>query len=150
MLGKNKRQVKDVTFVQPVKGDAYFCTPIAYAADQNGSKVFRDADLALAGKLKLIFEREKMTWMEIKEEKVGDEHYFMLYYYPRRLVSERNPCIEEKATLTEVRKLFEFFITRELVRPAEVSKPKVPSVYGSSEKEADIEFQVIPVEVAVQ
>ncbi|MGB9914639.1 MAG: hypothetical protein ACPLIG_05095 [Candidatus Bathyarchaeales archaeon] len=150
MFGKNKRLIRDVTFVQPVKGDAYFCTPIAYAVEHNGSKVFRDSDLALAGKLKLIFEREKMTWMEIKEEKAGSEHYFALYYYPKRLVSERNPCSEEKATLAEVKRLFDFFITHQLDRPADVARPKSPSAYGSSEKEVNVEIQVIPVEAAVQ
>ncbi|MGB9841484.1 MAG: hypothetical protein ACPLKZ_02040 [Candidatus Bathyarchaeales archaeon] len=146
MFGRNKRRIRDVTFVQPVKGDAFFCTPIAYAVGSNGSKVFTDSDLALAGKLKLIFEREKMTWMEIKEEKAGSEHYFALYYYPKRLVTERAPCSEEKATLAEIKKLFDFFVTHELVRPADVQKPKSPSAYGLSEKETRVEMEVIPVE----
>lgn len=148
MFGKNKRQIRDVIFVQPVKGDAFFCTPIAYAVDSNGSKVFLDSDLALAGKLKLIFERENMTWMEIKEEKVGGERYFALYYYPKRLVTERAPCSEEKATLRDVKKLFDFFVTHELVRPADVQKSKSPSAYGSSEKETTVDIEVIPVETA--
>ena len=148
MFGKNKRQIRDVIFVQPVKGDAFFCTPIAYAVDSNGSKVFLDSDLALAGKLKLIFERENMIWMEIKEEKAGGERYFALYYYPKRLVTERVPCSEEKATLTDVKKLFDFFVTHELARPADVQKSKSPSAYGSSEKETTVDMEVIPVETA--
>ena len=31
MFGKSKRQIKNVTFVQPLKGEVYFYTPIAYA-----------------------------------------------------------------------------------------------------------------------
>ena len=75
MFGKNKRQIKNVTFVQPLKGEAYFYTPIAYSTnlqtpkEKKGTNVFNDSDLALAGKLKLIIEREKMNWFEVKEEK---------------------------------------------------------------------------------
>src|SRR3989337_4065359 len=94
MFGKTKRQIKDVTFVQPLKSEIYFYTPIAYATNlknSNGKKVFTDSDLALAGKLKLIFEREKMTWFEIREEKsktpLKNEHFFALYHYPHRLVA---------------------------------------------------------------
>lgn len=75
MFGKSKRRIKHVMFVQPAKGEAYFYTPIAYAAKAGNSAVFRDSDLALAGKLKLIFERENMSWFEIKEEKIKDEHF---------------------------------------------------------------------------
>jgi hypothetical protein len=117
MFGKNKRQVKNVTFVQPPKGEAYFYTPIAYAANLQNSKekeepVFNDSDLALAGKLKLIFEREKMTWFEIKEEKsttpLKNEHFFALYYYPHRLVTSRASAFDEEATLNEIKSLFGF------------------------------------------
>jgi hypothetical protein len=65
MFGKSKRQIKNVTFVQPHEGEVYFYTPIAYATnlrdskEKEGKQVFTDSDLALAGKLKLIFEREK-------------------------------------------------------------------------------------------
>jgi len=75
MFGKGKRQIKDVIFVQPPKGEAYFYTPIAYSTnlpiskEKNEKQVFTDSDLALVGKLKLIFEREKKCWFEIKEEK---------------------------------------------------------------------------------
>ena len=74
MFGKNKRQLENVTFVQPLNGEAYFYTPIAYTTnlqnskENEGKQVFTDSDLALAGKLKLIFEREMMTWFEIREE----------------------------------------------------------------------------------
>jgi hypothetical protein len=56
--------------------------------NSKGKQVFTDSDLALAGKLKLIFEREKMTWFEIREEKsktpFKNERFFALYYYPHR------------------------------------------------------------------
>jgi hypothetical protein len=139
MFGKNKRQVKNVTFVQPPKGEAYFYTPIAYAANLQNSKekeepVFNDSDLALAGKLKLIFEREKMTWFEIKEEKsttpLKNEHFFALYYYPHRLVTSRVSAFDEKATLNEIKSLFDFFVTEDQNRFAEVQQPQLPSAYG--------------------
>ena len=78
MFGKSKRQIKDVTFVQPLKGEVYFYTPIAYATnlqnskEREGKQVFIDSDLALAGKLKLIFEREKMTWFENQRGEINN------------------------------------------------------------------------------
>jgi hypothetical protein len=151
MFGKSKRQVKKVTFVQPLKGEVYFYTPIAYATilqnpkENGGKQVFKDSDLALAGKLKLIFEREMMTWFEIKEEKtttpLKDEHFFALYYYPHRLVASRASSIDEKASLQDIKKLFEFFVTEDQTRFAEVQQPESPSAYGSiageSHKESD-------------
>jgi hypothetical protein len=149
MFGKSKRQIKNVTFVQPPKGEAYFYTPIAYAAtlqnskEKEGEQVFKDSDLALAGKLKLIFEREKMTWFEIREEKsrtpLRDEHFFALYYYPHRLVTSRSPSFDEKATLNEIKTLFDFFVTEDQTRFAEVQQTQSLSAYGcitgeSSEK----------------
>ena len=84
MFGKSgKRQIEDVTFVQPLKSEMYFYTPIAYATnlkdseEKKGKQVFTDSDLAIAGKLKLIFEREKMTWFEIKEEKARGKHFLL-------------------------------------------------------------------------
>jgi len=127
MFGKSKRQTKNVTFVQPLKGEAYFYTPIAYDTNLQDSKekerkqVFKDSDLALAGKLKLIFKREKMTWFEIREEKSPapskDEHFFALYYYPHRLVAGQASPFEEKATLEDIRKLFDFFVNEDQTRP---------------------------------
>ena len=76
MFLKSKRKIKNVIFVQPPKGEVYFYTPIAYSTkllsskEKNSKEVFTDSDLALVGKLKLIFEREKMIWFEIKEEKI--------------------------------------------------------------------------------
>ena len=89
MFGKSKRQIKNVLFVQPPKGEAYFYTPIAFATtlpnSGEGEQVFKDSDLALAGKLKLIFERENMVWFEIREEKSSEEErMFVMYYYPYR------------------------------------------------------------------
>jgi hypothetical protein len=146
MFGRNKRQVKNVTFVQPSKGEAYFYTPIAYAAnlqtskEKEGEQVFSDSDLALAGKLKLIFEREKMTWFEIREEKsttsLKDEHFFALYYFPHRLVTSRVSAFDEKATLNEIKNLFDFFVTEDQNRFAEVQQPKSPSAYGCIAGEA--------------
>jgi len=139
MFGKSKRQIKDVTFVQPLKGEVYFYTPIAYATDlqdsseKQGKQVFKDSDLALAGKLKLIFEREKMTWFEIKEEKsttsLKDEHFFALYYYPHRLVASRTSQIDEKASLQNIRKLFDFIVTENQTRCAEVRQIRPQSAY---------------------
>lgn len=141
MFGKSKRQINHVTFVQPPKGEAYFFTPIAYATNSQNSKekqtkqVFKDSDLALAGKLKLIFEREKMTWFEIKEEKSTgpskDEHLFAMYYYPHRLVKGRAPSFEETATLQDIKKLFDFIVTKDQTRYAEIQQSKSPSAYGS-------------------
>lgn len=80
MFGKSKRVIKNVTFVQPLKGEAYFFTTIAYSTKVQSSKekkathVFQDSDLALAGKLKLIFEREKMNWFEVKRK--NQQHHY--------------------------------------------------------------------------
>lgn len=139
MFGKRKRQVKNVMFVQPPKGEAYFYTPLAYAttmpnSKEEGKQVFKDSDLALAGKLKLIFEREKMIWFEIKEKKLktsfGASRFFGLYYYPHRLVKTRAALPSEKATLSEINALFEFFVTEEQNRPAKVQQTDWPSAYG--------------------
>jgi hypothetical protein len=140
MFGKSKRQIKNVTFVQPHEGEVYFYTPIAYATnlrdskEKEGKQVFTDSDLALAGKLKLIFEREKMTWFKIKEEKsttpLKDEHFFALYYYPRRLVASRVYSSDEKATLQDIKKLFDFIVTEDQTRLAEVQQTKSPSAYA--------------------
>ena len=140
MFGKSKRQIENVTFVQPLKGEVYFYTPIATATNLHNSKeegklVFHDSDLALAGKLKLIFEREKMIWFEIKEEKSStqakDELCFVLYYYPHRLVSGRTSSVDEKATLQDIKKLFDFIVTEDQIRFAEVKQTQSPSAYGS-------------------
>jgi hypothetical protein len=140
MFGKSKRQTKNVTFVQPPKGEAYFYTPIAYSSNlrnsngKDGKQVFKDADLALAGKLKLIFEREMMTWFEIKEKKsttpFKNEHFFALYYYPHRLVASRASSFDEKATLQDIKKLFDFFVTEDQTRFATVQQTQSPSAYG--------------------
>jgi len=137
MFGKNRRQVKDVTFVQTLKGEAYFYTPIAYSTNMQNSgdkQVFTDSDLALAGKLKLIFEREKMTWFEIREEKQKksskDERLFALYYFPHRLVASRFSPFSEKATLQDIKKLFDFFVTEDQTRFAEIQQMQSPSAYG--------------------
>ena len=141
MFGKSRRQIKNVTFVQPLKGEAYFYTPIAYATDLNNSKekearlVFKDSDLALAGKLKLIFEREMMTWFEIREEKSTkpskEIRFFTLYYYPHRLVMRRDFPFDEKATLQDIKKLFDFIVTKDQPRLAKVQQPRSPSAYPS-------------------
>lgn len=140
MFGNDKKTIRNVTFVQPLQGEAYFCTPIAYSSKQpnskeDGKQVFRDADLALAGKLKLIFEREKMDWFEVREEKspaqTKDQRLFQLYYFPHRLVTGRTLSLDEQATLNEVQRLFEFVLTREQTRFAEVQQLKSPSPYGS-------------------
>ncbi len=153
MFGKSRRQINHVTFVQPVKGEAYFYTPIAYSANSQNSKeqvrkqVFKDSDLALAGKLKLIFEREKMTWFEIKEEKStatsNEGHWFALYYYPHRLVVDRAPSFEEKATLQDIKKLFDFIVTKDQTRYAEVQQSKSPSAYGSVAEDVGEELKAI-------
>ena len=157
MFGKSKRQIENVTFVQPLKGEAYFYTPIAYSTVLRGSKekqgkqVFTDSDLALAGKLKLIFEREKMTWLEIKEEASTTpskgERVFALYYYPRRLVASRASFSEEKATLQDIKKMFDFIVTQEQTRLAEVRKPQSPSAYGPPAEESNEEMDSTPMVV---
>ena len=154
MFGKSKRQIKNVTFVQPRKGEVYFYTPIAYATnlakENEGKQVFTDSDLALAGKLKLIFEREKMTWFKIKEEKSTtpqkEEHFFALYYFPHRLVESRANSSDEKATLQEIKQLFDFIVTEEQIRFAEVQRAKSPSAYAPFTKEPNEESQAEPKE----
>jgi hypothetical protein len=135
MFGKSKRQIKNVTFVQPPKGEVYFCTPIAYSKEEKGTQVFTDSDLALAGKLKLIFEREKMIWFEIREEKSSTpskgEYCFALYYYPHRLVASRAPSFEEKVTLQDIKKMFDFIVTKDQTRLAEVRQGQLLLAYGS-------------------
>lgn len=140
MFGRSKRQIKNVTFVQPLRGEAYFYTPIAYSTCLWNSKekeevqVFKDSDLALAGKLKLIFEREKMVWFEIKEEKSKTSKYervFALYYYPHRLVASRTLPFEEKASLQDIKKLFDFIVTEDQTRFAKIQKNQSSSAFGS-------------------
>jgi hypothetical protein len=155
MFGKRKRQTITVTFVQPIKGEAYFYAPIAYSTilkkskETEGKQVFTDPNLALAGKLKLIFEREKMTWFEIKEEKAvaqsKGEHFFALYYYPQRLVARRSPSFEESATLQELQKLFDFFVNEDQTRFAKVQKTQSPSAYGSIAGESSEKAEAIAV-----
>ena len=155
MFGKSKRQIKDVTFVQPLKGEAYFYTPIAYAVslknskDNDGKQVFTDSDLALAGKLKLIFERENMTWFEIREEKsttpFKEGRLFALYYFPHRLVAGRASLFEEKATLQEIKKLFDFIVTEDQTRPAEVQQSPSPPAYWSVTEESKEELEAISI-----
>jgi hypothetical protein len=135
MFGKSKRQIENVTFVQPLKGEVYFHTPIAFSKEEKGTQVFKDSDLALAGKLKLIFEREKMIWFEIREEQSSTsskrEYCFALYYYPHRLVTSRVSPFDEKATLEDIKKLFEFIVTEDQTRLAEVRQPQLLLAYGS-------------------
>jgi len=140
MFGRSKRQIENVTFVQPLKGEAYFYTPIAHATNlknskEDGKQFFTDSDLALAGKLKLIFERERMIWFEVREEASTtpseDRRLFALYYYPHRLVTSRASSFDEKATLQDIEKLFEFIVTEDQTRYAEVQQTQSPSAYGS-------------------
>ena len=155
MFGKNKRQIKNVTFVQPLKGEAYFYTPIAYATslknskDKEAKQVFTDSDLALAGKLKLIFEREKMAWFEIREEKsttsLNGERLFALYYYPLRLVRSRASSFDEKATLQNIKELFDYIVTEEQTRPAEVRPSPSPSAYRSIAEELREETDAVTI-----
>ena len=140
MFGNEKKTTRPVTFVQPLQGEAYFCTPIAYSiklanSKEEGKQVFRDCDLALAGKIKLISEREKMDWFEVREEKAAtqtkDQRVFQLYYYPHRLVSTRTVAMNEQATLEQVQKLFDFILTKDQTRFAGVEQLKSQSPYGS-------------------
>ena len=140
MFGNDKKPLRPVTFVQPLQGESYFCTPIAYSVKlpntkEDGKQVFRDSDLALAGKIKLIFEREKMNWFEVREEKsptqTKQQRMFQLYYFPHRLVSGRMLTVNEQATLIEVQRLFDFILTKDQTRFAEVEQLKSPSPYGS-------------------
>lgn len=160
MFGKRKRQIENVIFVQPPKGEAYFYTPIAYSTNLPISKekkkkqVFTDSDLALVGKLKLIFEREKKCWFEIKEEKKQNspknEHFFALYFYPQRLVASRDPPFDVTATLQNIKELFDFIVTEEQNRSVEVHQSKTPLAYTSIEEELNIESDavtIIPVPV---
>jgi hypothetical protein len=155
MFGNSKRQIKNVTFVQPLKGEAYFYTPIAYATNLHNSKekggkpVFNDSALALAGKLKLIFEREKMIWFEIREKKSTtpskNEYFFALYYYPHRLVASRTSSFDEKATLQDIKKLFDFIVTEEQTRYAEVKQSQSRSAYRSVVGEPSEESDAITI-----
>lgn len=161
MFGKSKRQIKNVTFVQPLKGEAYFFTTIAYSTklesskEKKGTHVFQDSDLALAGKLKLIFEREKMSWFEVKEEKSTtplskDEHYFSLYYYPHRLVARRTSSFDVKATLQEIKELFDFIVTEDQTRFADVWKIQSLSEYGAVIGESCEEPETVNMVAAVE
>ena len=153
MFGKSKRQIKNVTFVQPPKGEAYFYTPIAYSTnlpipkERKDNQVFTDPDLALVGKLKLIFEREKKCWFEIKEEKSTpsskDEHFFALYFYPQRLVASRDPPFDVTATLQNIKELFDFIVTEDQNRSVEVHQTKRPLAYTSVEEELTEESEAI-------
>ncbi len=158
MFGKSKRQIKNVTFVQPLNGEAYFYTAIAYSTnlatpkEKKGTHVFNDSDLALAGKLKLIFEREKMNWFEIKEEKSTtpskDEHFFSLYYYPHRFVARRASSYDVRATLQNIKELFDFIVTEDQTRFADVLKMQPLSEYGSIIGEPNEESETDSVEAA--
>ncbi len=155
MFRKSKRQIKNVTFVQPLKGESYFYTPIAYATDlldskkRVGKQIFTDSDLALAGKLKLIFEREKMTWFEIREEtsttSSKNKRFFALYYYPHRLVASRASSFDEKVTLQDIKKMFDFFVTEDQIRLADVHR-QPPSAYGFVAGESKEEYEATPKE----
>ena len=116
--------------------------------EKEGKQVFNDSELALAGKLKLIFEREKMIWFEIKEEtsttQSKDERLFALYYYPHRLVASRASFSEEKATLQDIRKMFDFIVTKDQTRLAEVRKPQSPSAYESLAEDPNEESDTTP------
>jgi hypothetical protein len=135
MFGKSKRRIENVTFVQRLKGEVYFYTPIAFSKEEKGKQVFTDSDLALAGKLKLIFEREKMIWFEIKEEKsptsLKGEHFFALYYYPHRLVASRSRPFKEAVTLQDIKKMFDFIVTEDQTRLAEVKQGQLLLAYGT-------------------
>ncbi len=165
MFGRSRRQIENVTFVQPLRGEVYFYTPIACSTslqnskERRGKQVFKDSDLALAGKLKLILEREKMNWFEIREEKSTipskDEHFFALYYYPHRLVASRAsrdgfcanalvPYFDEKATLQDIKKLFDFIVTEDQTRFAEVEQTQLLLAYGSIVEELQEESEAIP------
>lgn len=161
MFGKSKRQIENVTFVQPLRGEVYFYTPIAYSTnlqdskEKEGKQVFNDSDLALAGKLKLIFEREKMTWFEIKEKKSTtskDRHIFALYYYPHRLVSRRastwTSTFDEKTTLKNIKKLFDFIVTEDQTRFAEVQQTRLPSAYETITGELHEESEALTIAAA--
>lgn len=143
MFGKSKRRIENVTFVQPLNGEVYFHTPIVFSKEEKGTQVFTDSDLALAGKLKLIFEREKMIWFEIKEENSPTpskgEYCFALYYYPHRLVSSRAPSFEEKATLQDIKKMFDFIVTEDQTRLADIRQGQLLLAYGSIVEELLIE-----------
>ena len=153
MFGKGKKQIKNVTFVQSPKGEAYFYTPIAYSTNlqnstgQTEKQVFTDSDLALVGKLKLIFEREKKCLFEIKEEKLPNsskkEHYFALYFYPQRLVASRDPPFDVTATLQNIKELFDFIVTEEQNRSVEIHQSKMPLAYTSVEEELNEESEAI-------
>jgi hypothetical protein len=152
MFGKSKRQIKNVTFVQPPKGEAYFYTPIAYSTnlpipkERKDKQVFTDSDLALVGKLKLIFEREKKCWFEIKEEETPsskNEHVFALYFYPQRLVASRDPPFDVTATLQNIKELFDFIVTEEQNRSVEIHQSKMPLAYTSVEEELNEESEAL-------
>ena len=156
MFGKSKRRIKNVTFVQPLKGEAYFYTPLAYSTslqnskEKKGTHVFNDSDLALAGKLKLIFEREKMTWFEVREEKSTtpskDEHFFSLYYYPHRFVARRASSCDVRATLQDIKELFDFIVTEDQTRLADVWKTQSLSEYGAIIGEPSEESKSLSIE----
>ena len=155
MFGKSKRQIKNVIFVQPPKGEVYFYTPIAYSTnlrnsrEKNEQQVFKDSALALAGKLKLIFEREKKCWFEIKEEEsttsLKKEHFFALYFYPQRLVASRDPQFDVAVTLQNIKQMFDFIVTEEQNRSVQVHQSKMPLAYTSVEEEVNEESEAMSI-----
>jgi hypothetical protein len=90
-----------------------------------------------------------MTWFEIREEKSQplskEDHLFALYYYPHRLVASRASFSDEKATLRDIRKLFDFIVTKDQTRFAEVPKTQSPTAYGSLVGKSREELEVTPV-----
>ena len=73
--------------------------------------------------------------MKSREEKSTtpskDEHFFSLYYYPHRLVARRASLCDEKATLQDIKELFDFIVTEDQTRFAEVWQTQSPSEYGA-------------------
>jgi len=144
LLRKSK---PEITFVQPLDGECYFYTEIASSMDSKFDKdskpdqrtqVYLDKDLALIGKLKLIFEREKMTWFEIKEEKssFNNHRWYMLHYYPRRMLEaqresttknnekskiKRDLETHESKTLKRIEEMFSYLLQKEQTISAEPS-----------------------------
>jgi hypothetical protein len=65
-----------------------------------------------------------MIWFEIREKNSATHskeiRVFLIHYFPHRLVASRVSSLDEKATLLDIKKLFDFIVTEEETRPPEV------------------------------
>jgi hypothetical protein len=61
------------------------------------------------------------------------------------LVASRASFLDEKATLQDIRKMFDFIVTEDQTRLAEVQQTHSPSAYGSIEEEEPEESEAVTI-----